>query len=355
MPLHSLPGPETEPGGDAHWTEHIQPLLDNAYRKIFGFRPPDDHIPGLRFDATTKAIAALGQILAALPGRKNLIWITHGVPSLIPDISGMPIDMTAAILRFGVMLEHEHVAVYTVDQTTEGNFAPLDSDSSQTLQRVSDLTGGRYYGADAVAEAIHQARADSRASYTAGYFPPPRNWNGKFHKIRISVVRSGLRLRTIQGYNATPLASDEHEQDVLTMASSSPFDSPEIGLRAETAAPDPASKLIRLKVRVDPADVLFRAQGDSSEADLLLAIFQDDATVAGPGQLYGFASRQNPPVTIPVHLSLRGEEREKVMKNGITVTREVALDPTSHRLKVVALDRDTEEYGSLSIPAGGAQ
>jgi hypothetical protein len=58
--------------------------------------------------------------MAAVTGRKNHVWITHGVPIAIPDLSGVLIDMSPILNRMCVALQKNHIAVYTVEQSVQG-------------------------------------------------------------------------------------------------------------------------------------------------------------------------------------------------------------------------------------------
>jgi len=351
IPIHPLPNAETGAANDPHWAQQIQPRLDDVLRKIWGFRPVDDRDPGLRLTATVQALSVFGGQMAALPGRKNLVWITHGVPTVIPDISGLPVDVSSEIKRLGTTLGREHIAVYSVDESVQGAAANVGTLSADALQQVSDLTGGRYYSSGSIGEAIRQAGLDTRASYMVGYFPPRQNWNGKLHRIRISGTRSGIRLRAKEGYYAYPGEASGPQDQAIWMAASSPFDSPEIGLRAETGKSGSTSGSMLLELRVNAADVLLRPRGDLSEGDLLLALFP--YSTGSPGQSYGFISRQDQqPTAVPIHLSFTPEQRDKVMQEGIRITQKLDPTETMRGVKLLVLDQNSGEYGSLSVPIG---
>jgi len=123
IPIHALPDPEAEAGADENWTRRVRPLLDPVISKIFGLRPIDDWDPGYRFETTLQAISTLAAQMAVVPGRKSLVWVSHGVPIVVPDISGQPLDLSPQVHRFGTTLQRAHIAVYAVDQSTKGVWA----------------------------------------------------------------------------------------------------------------------------------------------------------------------------------------------------------------------------------------
>lgn len=234
IPVHAL-NPEAKARAEEHWTQQIEPLLDPVMKQIFSLRPIEDRDPGYRFQATLQSVSSLGAQMAMVPGRKNLVWVSHGVPSAVPDLSGEMIDLSPQVHSLATALEKARIAVYSVAQRSKGAGAAPVTLSTETLQEVSDLTGGRYFTSDSVGEAINQARTDSRASYTIGYFALPQQENGKFHRVHVNSSRRGLRLNAVRGYYAFPEAeSGEQEQDTIRAAADSPYDSPDNRVSSES-------------------------------------------------------------------------------------------------------------------------
>jgi hypothetical protein len=99
-PVHPLPDPETTVRTTARpWTEDIKPLVDRASHKLFGLRPPGLTVDD-RVRMTYAALEALAAQVAETPGRKSIIWISHGVPISIGGRSGVDeIDYTPLLRR----------------------------------------------------------------------------------------------------------------------------------------------------------------------------------------------------------------------------------------------------------------
>jgi VWFA-related protein len=332
LPIHPLPNAEADLEGDRHWTEHIQPELDKVLQQIWGFRPPDDQIEGIRFQMTVQALSVMRTQLAGFPGRKNLVWVTHGVPFVIPDVGGQLTDLSPAWHQLSEGLAFTDIAVYSVAQSSRGAGAQMGTLSDQALQEISDLTGGRYYASDAVDAAVNQAATDSRAGYTIGYFPTAQEWNGKFHKVRIASDRRDLRFNAEKGYYAYPYEGDVREQGILRIAAVSPFDSPQIGLRASV------SQRSHFEIHIDPSDLVLRPRGDAFEARLGLTFVEADP---------------EEPVLAPVTVTLSPGEREQALKDGIKVVRDVTLKASSQNVRIVVLDLNSDRYGTLTVPLPG--
>src|ERR1035438_304445 len=61
--------------------------------------------------------------------------------------------------------------------------------SIDTLDQFAELTGGRPNAGKDIGAAVRQAISDMRTSYQIGYYPPEKNWDDKFHKIRPTRTR----------------------------------------------------------------------------------------------------------------------------------------------------------------------
>jgi hypothetical protein len=325
-------------------------LLDDASRKLFHLRPNltvDD-----RVRMSYSALEALASRVAETPGRKSIIWISHGMPISIGARGGAydEIDYTPLLQRLTSTLDRANVAVYPVRQP--GSLAPGSTASGttdapgaglasiETLEEFAGLTGGRAFHTVDIAGAIAQASSDARMSYLVAYDPPMDKWDGKYHKIRVACSRKGVRLQTKQGYYA--FAADAHQGDqekaAIETAISSPFEVTEIGLNARLT---PSAKTLRglsLEVRIDIADVLLAREGD---------LFTGQLAVAVAGYLADGGSEASPSGTFSIRLS--PEQREQAMKQGLSFTRVLALPENIGKLRVLVYDRASGAIGSLTL------
>ncbi len=171
--------------GAGQWPQQVEPMLDEALRKVNALRPFTMSKQSFRTDVTFNALQKPGASLAEIPGRKSVIWMSQGVVR----------DRYAA--KICTQLDRENIAFYTVDQTTGTNISPVTQDS---LRNASDLTAGRRYEGGHLQEAVEQAGKDARAAYTLGYAPAANKVADKFHKVRVACRRPGVRVRAETGY-----------------------------------------------------------------------------------------------------------------------------------------------------------
>jgi hypothetical protein len=297
---------------------------------------------------TYRALEALASQVAGTPGRKSIIWISHGVPISIGGRSGAfdEIDYTPLLQRLTATLDRANVAVYTL--RLPGSLAPVAAGSGgaglasiETLDEFAGLTGGRAYGTLDIERAISQAAADARMSYLIAFDPPLDQWDGKYHKIRVACSRKGVRLQTKQGYYA--FAGDAHQGDqekaAFETAISSPFDIPEIGIRAKSVPSATMPGAMNLEIRVDAADVLLAREGDLFTGQLAVGFASYPANVRADDQ---------PPNTFEIRLS--PEQHDLAMKQGLSLKGLVTLPATMRKIRVMVYDRASGAIGSLTLP-----
>ena len=156
-----------------------------------------------------------------------------------------------------------------------------------------------------------------------------------------------MRFQVKAGYYASEEPVSD-EQSALDGALASSFDAAEIGIRgAISAGANPAGasggRMTHFEFRIDPSDVRISREGDRFTAHLAL-------------QLAGFmpdGKTERLRVT-PLDVVLSSEEHGKVLKDGISFTRDVLLGDTVQRVRLVVFDRVAHAVGSLTIPMNAA-
>ena len=209
-----------------------------------------------------------------------------------------------------------------------------------TLDQFADLTGGRRSTGRVIGPVIQQSMRDLNSSYSLGYYPPPENWDNKFHKLRITTARKGVRIQAKTGYYAWQLPAGSRSEDAFGATASAALDAGEIGLRA-TVSPDTAHHGGSiLSVRINAQDLSLVPEGDYYTGHLRFM------TV---GYSAGGAISSAPPK--PIDFRFTAAERDRVLKDGINVTETVPTGQDVERLRVMVFDRGSNGIGSITIPA----
>jgi VWFA-related protein len=182
------------------WPRDAVSILDGAMHNASVVRPKHLDPTGARVKATYEAIGKLYKTMDTRPGRKTIIWITHGVPLSAVSTSGTPVDYLPMVKKFAGALGREQVVIYPVQQTIRASAQPNDS-SRDTLQQFADLTGGRLYSNENIEKAVTESLRDAATSYVLTYSTKA---DGKYHALRITCTRSGVHIQARQGYFAEP-------------------------------------------------------------------------------------------------------------------------------------------------------
>src|SRR5207253_4899322 len=195
---------------------------------------------------TLQALNSLGRILGGLPGRKNIIWVTGNLPfSLIPENRNMTnaeleeslpsqkirsVDQHSGgnyaatfrqahadeIRETAARLASAQVAVYPVD--ARGLSISTSIDSQETMREME--TGGRaYVNQNEIKYGVERAFKDEAATYTLGYYPENKKWDGKYRSIKVKVKRDGTEVQNRRGYFAidpTQMKGYSQEQEVAS-------------------------------------------------------------------------------------------------------------------------------------------
>ncbi len=355
--VRGLPmGEESPEPGTAAWTKRIKPLLDQAMKATLHSRPVDVDV-AIRVQMTFAALDQLAVQLSRVPGRKNLVWVTDGVPIGLGPVrsdTGDFVDFTPQLRQLSQALERSGVAIYPVRQVMLGSSDNIGANSGgmgatggagtgaqsiATLDEFANVTGGRPNAGKDIGSALKQAMIDVRVSYQIGYYEPEHNWDNKFHKIKVTCKRKGVHIQSKTGYYAWANQPGAVSEQAIKAVVPTPFDAGEIGLRG-SLSPDPKDKRsARLNVRIDAKDIALGQEGDHYDGQLRMALigYRNDGRIEG--------SR-----VMPVDLHYTAQERDKALAEGIPMSQNVAIADQIGKVRLIVFDRGSNAVGSLTIP-----
>ena len=343
-PVHGMPGAGgvgAAPAAAVPWTQDSK-TIEQAIRKMFGVGRAEINID-TRVRMTYRVLGEVARLLAAVPGQKNIVWITHGVPNMLGAQGSIgvsqPIDYTPLLQKLVATLDRIGVSIYPVQQAPAG--MALDGSlggtgSEETLRQFALLTGGSFKVSSEIAAAVRQAMNQGSNSYLLGYTPAAANWDGRFHKLHVATARKGVRLQFKTGYTALNDAGD-NEADVLQDALRSSFDAAEIGVRGRLT---PVSgNTMRLECRIDPADIQMSQTGARITAHLAL----QGEGIKPNGEI------EQTSIT-PLDLSWTAEQRAAMASGGIKFVQTIPVNAGWTKVRLAVLDRGTHLLGSVTIP-----
>jgi len=165
------------------------------------------------------ALTAFAQALRYIPGQKQIILISKGIPGhFINSPESRNSDLRYAFTQLGKELATSNISIYSIN--TEDPMAPLSKPESQrgasTLRELASTTGGRYLG-NAVNSSEHFEKIQTLTGtfYVLGY-TIRETWDGKYHKIKVGVSRPDCEVRAQAGYlDPKPFSEySDHEKQI---------------------------------------------------------------------------------------------------------------------------------------------
>lgn len=191
---------------------------------------------GDRASWTLAALQQLARAMAAVPGRKNLIWFAGTFPvTMFPNGRNLQTlsdgkDIGVAVRHTANLLTQSRVAVYPVaahgimvDNTTNAESAgqPLGDDfekapnqesaansaNTAAMDQLAHDTGGKaFYTSNNLSQSIAGAIQNGSHYYTLIYTPPSVQPDGRYHKIEVKLTTGKGNLSYRRGYYAdTPM------------------------------------------------------------------------------------------------------------------------------------------------------
>jgi VWFA-related protein len=199
-----------------------------------------------RVTMTLNAFSDLARFLAAIPGKKNLIWFAGSFPiSLSPDamLSTQMKDVkdySIDVRRASALLSSARISVYPVDarglmvsQTASADYTPAltmiqgtagtvnrdnnqfseqNSQDQSTLSSIAAETGGRAFAnGNGLKETVAKIVADGSSYYSVSYVPPDEaggKHSDEFRKIEVRIDGGKYQLSYRRGY-----FSDQEDQN----------------------------------------------------------------------------------------------------------------------------------------------
>ena len=298
--------------------------------------------------------------LSRVPGpQKHRLGYNDGVPiALGPQRSdtGDFVDFTPQLRILSDMLDRSGVAIYPARQVIFGAGDSIGATSGagetggegtglqsiETLNEMAGMTGGRPNAGKDIASAVKQAMNDVQTNYQIGYYAAPENWDNKFHKLRVTCKRKGVRIQAKTGYYAWAQIPGVRSQQAFDSAKSAAFDAAEIGLRAIVSVDPKDGRLAHFDLRIDAHDIALARDGNDYTGQLRLTVVHyltDGQTESEP--------------TIPLDLHYSAQERDEALKNGIDFAQNVPGAQSGTQFRIIVFDRGSNAIGSLTLPDYG--
>ena len=357
-------------GSETRSPEALQ--LDNLLAGRGASRIEGDFYTIDRVQGTLRAIEFIANHLSAIPGRKNLIWVSGGFPlmigydnlSLHADPARIQRTFSEEIDRTVRAMNNANLAIYPVDArglVTDSRYSAERRGSANrkkasmpkstmarvnknqdSMRELASRTGGRaYLHTNDLSKAIREAVQDARVTYTLGFYPIAEKFDGKFHELKVKVNRPGASLRYRKGYfDVSEQPQDEKTRKTeLNDAVWSPLEASGIGLVVNIQRDPAKPKTMNVFVKIDARAISLEQQGERWAGRLdMLFVQKDDRG----GQFNGTSDT--------MELQLQRANYEKVSKDGLTYKKAVEMASQANQLRVVVRDAASGTIGTVTIP-----
>lgn len=327
-------------------------------------------------EAITGSLVDIAKYMGQFPGRKNLIWLSDGFPIFIdfeaavgprpgtPQryvysghnrflrlllgapprpantedliLSNQPIERAYEALNYANVAVYPVMAAGLVVNTGWGFYG-----SVATMQELASYTGGKaFYNTNGLARAMKSAVDDYHAGYTIGFYPNIA-WDGKYHTLKLKVLRHGVHLRYRRGYFATgPAVKQEVGKDLaFNRAIYAPLNLNGVGLEVSVLKTVQTPKRqVELGIDVDAHNITLKAGRASKSMDLAVVLAQSSAE-GSVLHADGYDMK----------LNVAAGSVPSLMKDGIRMTKWVDLEKKADALGVVVRDTASGNIGSVRV------
>ena len=247
-----------------------------------------------------QSIDALQQIALqnkGVPGRKNIVWVGHGGPSITTQrFNGLPVldelkqyvhattnmlvdsRITLYVIYPGLPVQGSHIPISGLDADVDlGNDDPFAGDINFGVF-VNETGGKLFYNRNDVDAEIGRSEQLGSEYYTLTYQPHGGDENGKFRRIRVTLRNPNLRVVTKAGYFAPDKMApfDLRQQTTVNAVeaaqSTIPFNALDMKISSIVRHPDTRTAELTMLLKGKNLDWQATDRGKSTAKLTLLAV-----------------------------------------------------------------------------------
>ncbi len=168
-------------------------------------------------------ISELAKALRNIPGIKNIILFSSGIPNyaMYGGEAGTLWGDAALRDRYNEMckeLAGSNSSVYAVNVSSAGSASFEDNDlrGDEALRQLARESGGKYFDNINSYETINRTIQKVTGTYCVLGYYIDQKWDGRFHSVRIEVKRKGCSVFGQQGYfNPKPFTEYTENEKLL--------------------------------------------------------------------------------------------------------------------------------------------
>ena len=212
--------------------------------------------------------------------------------------------------------------------------------SQDTMREVAQETGGKaYMNENEIKQGVALAMADDKASYTIGYYPENKKWDGKYRTVKVKLSQADTEVRYRKGYFAVDTTQQKNPNYESDVAAAILFNAPatQISFKAQAKPTDPGK--MRVVFLVDAHTLTAEDAGGSRKMNVNFY-----ATVWGSGDKSLGAH------TIKVDKAFDAATYQQILDHGMMVPIDMDVPAGGTELRLAVLDNKTGFIGTVSGP-----
>lgn len=345
--------------------------LSVAQAQLAGFESEvAEYNHGRRVELTLQAMHDLSRMLSGFSGRKTVVWLTAAFPfDLIPTDQSMSntdlmadlpsvkqnsVGKSAAsgryeerVAKYADAIKHAEadlasagIAIYPVDMRgimTSG----IDVSNTFALQDLAAETGGKAYtNQNEIKEGIELAVADEDCSYSLGYYPENKKWDGKFRTIKVKLDRGDTEIRHRRGYFALDPMPDKNWKPDQEVANAFQLSGPatQVSFMAQVKPTDQGKARVLFLVDAHTLSTEDTSGGAKMNVSFYAGVYNSSGKNLGGTRI------------TKVDHTFDAATLQQVMAKGLMVPLDIDAPADGKQVRLVVLDNKTGLLGTVSGP-----
>jgi hypothetical protein len=210
------------------------------------------------------------------------------------------------------------------------------------MKEIAAETGGAaFINRNDIHTGVERAMADLAASYTIGYYPANKNWDGNYRTISVKVNREGAELRHRRGYFALDPTKEDEKVFARDLADAiqDRISATQIAFDATVSALGKGKTRIEFMVDGTSFSVEDSGKGKHLNLNFEVAVFAPDG-------------KQISNRVMKVDKVLPLETYQQIFQEGLTVHLDVDTPPGKNLAWLAVRDNHNGYIGTLQAPVG---
>jgi VWFA-related protein len=316
-----------------------------------------------RMNQTIASLETLGNHLSGIHGRKNMVWISGGLPVLTQGAQDRWVNSYASQVRgLAQRLATQGITVYPVQATglqigilgtsttapgtsrgqdDTAHLRPMTRENDLriwgTMDMLADVTGGRAFrNTNELTAGARAAATDLRGSYSVGFYVP-ENSDNRWREFDVRVSRPGIRVLHRKGYMAlAPVKQPINwTQAEWQAAMQNPLGS--IAIRLDARADSTADGL-NVLIQIASDDLYYKRVNGAPVTDLEIGFGERSS------REWTRVRRDGAVITIK-------ENPQQAVKPSIVRFSKIwTIEPDTTQVRLIVRDRMTGRFGVLDMP-----